>query len=134
MFSLQVSMISVQLHSSHLYMCLYVWYVYIESMTKELESKMCNISSFWVVLRTGYLKFHKFLFSWIPLINIIIMRCNMLMLWSKSKKFWTISYFCVLLLVLITIFYDFCSVNSSHLYMSLHVWYVPIETMIKKLE
>ena len=50
MFSLQFSMISVQLHSCHLYMSLHVWYVHIEGMTKELESKMCNFSSFWVFL------------------------------------------------------------------------------------
>ena len=50
MFSLQFSTICVQLHSSHLYMSLHVWYVHIEGMTKELESKMCNFSSFWVFL------------------------------------------------------------------------------------
>ena len=53
MFSLQFSTICVQLHSCHLYMSLHLWYVHIESMTKELESKMCNFSSFWVVVRTG---------------------------------------------------------------------------------
>ena len=31
-------------------MSLHVWYVHIEGMTKELESKMCNFSSFWVFL------------------------------------------------------------------------------------
>ena len=50
MFSLQFSTICVQLHSCHLYMSLHVWYVHIESMTKELESKICNFSSFWVFL------------------------------------------------------------------------------------
>ena len=39
------------------------------------------------------MKFEKFLFSWIPLINVIILRCNMSMLWSKLKKLWVISYF-----------------------------------------
>ena len=63
MFSLQFSTICVQLHSCHLYMSLHLWYVHIESMTKELESKMCNFSLFWIVVRTGLLKFQKFLFQ-----------------------------------------------------------------------
>ena len=47
MFSLQFSTNSIQLHSCHLYMSLHVWYVHIESMTKELESKMSN---FFIIL------------------------------------------------------------------------------------
>ena len=108
MFSLQLSTICVQLHSCHLCLFLHVWYIHIESMTKELESKMCNFSSFWVVVRTEELKFQKFLFSWIPLLNTIILRCNKPIL---LRKLWAIEYFWVLLLVLITIFYDFCSVT-----------------------
>ena len=76
MFSLHLSMYCIQLHSCHLYMSLHVWYVHIESMTKELESKMSNFESFWVVVRTGYLKFQKFLFSWIPLINTICVQLH----------------------------------------------------------
>ena len=47
-------------------------------MTKELESKICNFLSFWVVVRTGFLKFEKFLFSWIPLINTIVLSATCL--------------------------------------------------------
>ena len=55
-----------------------VLYAHIERMTKELESKMCNFLSFWVVMRTGLLKFEKFLFSWILLTNMIILSATCL--------------------------------------------------------
>ena len=65
MFSLQFSKICVQLHSCHLYMSLHVWYVHIESMTKELESKMCN---FWIILSSCE--------NWVTQISKILIQCN----------------------------------------------------------
>ena len=87
-------------------------------MTKELESKMCNFLSYWVVVRTGLLKFEKFLFSWIPLFNTIILRGNMFMLWSKLKKLWVIQYF-----------WSFTACPSSHpssVHLNLHPFNLPL--------
>ena len=95
-----------------LFMSLDVWYVHIESMTKELESKMCNIFIILSCCENCPISNIKNTYSaQIPLINMIILRCNMPMLRSKLKKLWAFEYFWVLLHVLITIFYDLCSVT-----------------------
>ena len=46
-----------------------------------------NVKSF-IVLSSC----ENFLFSWISLINTIVLMCNMAMLWSKLKKLWAIQY------------------------------------------
>ena len=65
MFSLQFCKICVQLHSCHLYMSLHLWYVHIESMTKELESKMWN---FWIILSSCE--------NWVTQISKILIQLN----------------------------------------------------------
>ena len=75
-------------------MSLCVLYVHTERMTKEFESKMCSFFHILSSCENWVTQiWKKFLFSWIPLINMIILRCNMPMLWSKLKKLWVIQYF-----------------------------------------
>ena len=61
MLSLQFSTTFVQLHSCHLFMSLHVWYDHIKSMTKELESKMCNFISFLSSCENWVTEFSKIL-------------------------------------------------------------------------
>ena len=95
-------------HSCHLYMSLHVWYVHIESMTKELESNMCN---FFIILSScenlGNSNF-KNSYS-VEFLSSIQSFWGKTCLWYNQnlKKLWAIKYFFILLHVLITIFYEF---------------------------
>ena len=57
-----------------------------ERMTKELESKNVQFVLILSSCDNWVTQIEKFLFSWIPLINTIVLRCNMPVLLSKLKK------------------------------------------------
>ena len=83
---------------------------------------MCNFLSFWVVVITGLLELEKFLFSWIPLFNTIILRCNMPLLQSKLKKLWVIQYF-----------WSFTACPSSHpssVHLNWHPFNLPLNLIL----
>ena len=135
MFSLQFSVISVQIHSSYLYMSLHVWYAHIERITKELESKMCEI---FIILSSCE--------NWVTQISKILIQLDSSHQYDcfevqhayvmiKSKEVYEQSnisqvYF------MFSLQFSVISVqiHSSHLYMSLYVWYTHIERITKELE
>ena len=84
---------------------------------KNLNQKCVIFSLFWVIVRTGYLKFEKILLQQDCSYQYDRNDCDMNMWRSKLKKLWSIQYFWILLNVLITIFYYFCSDTlTSHVY------------------